>query len=66
MACELMKMMPLNELKNKIERLETEKVQLNDEIKELQLVAQRRTLALQEEINCLKGEAESLREMLEH
>ena len=24
MACELMKMMPLNELKNKIEKLETE------------------------------------------
>jgi uncharacterized protein (UPF0335 family) len=66
MAYELMKMMPLNELKNKIEKLETEKAHLNDEIKELQLAAQRRTLTLQEEINWLKGEAESLRELLEH
>jgi hypothetical protein len=66
MAYELMTMISLNELKNKIEKLETEKAQLNDEINELQLAAQRRTLTLQEEITCLKGEAESLRELLEN
>jgi uncharacterized protein (UPF0335 family) len=60
----LMKMMLLTELKEKIEQLETERTHLANEIKKLQIEADKKALDLQKEIGCLKEEADSLRELL--
>lgn len=60
----LIKMMTINELMNKIEKLQTEKTQLNNEIKRLKLEADGKTLMLKNEINTLREEAESLRELI--
>ena len=60
----LIKMMTINELMNKIEKLQTEKTQLNNEIKRLKLEADGKTLMLKKEISTLREEAESLRELI--
>lgn len=60
----LIKMMTINELMNKIEKLQAEKTQLNNEIKRLKLEADGKTLMLKNEINTLREEAESLRELM--
>lgn len=60
----LIKMMTINELMNKIEKLQSEKTQLNNEIKRLKLEADGKTLMLKNEINKLREEAESLRELM--
>ena len=57
-------MMTINELMNKIEKLQAEKTQLNNEIKRLKLEADGKTLMLKNEINTLREEAESLRELM--
>ncbi len=59
-----MKMMPINELKKKIEKLETERTCLADEIKKLMLEADGKALRLEKEIGCLKEEVDSLRELV--
>jgi len=57
-------MLPVDELKKKIEKLETERIQLNDEIKKLKLEADGKALKLEKEIGGLKEEADSLRELI--
>ena len=58
-------MTPLYELKKKIEKLQTEKTQLYEEIKRLKLEADGKALTLENEIDSLRQEAESLRELIE-
>jgi len=55
----LMKMLPINELKKKIKKLQTERTQLNDEIKKLKLEADGKALKLEKEIGSLREETKS-------
>ena len=57
-------MMPVKNLIEKIEKLQTERTQLNDEIKRLKLEADGKTLMLEKEISTLKEETKSLRELI--
>lgn len=60
----LITMMPVNKLLEKIEKLQTERTQLDNEIKRLKLEADGKTLMLEKEISTLKEEAQSLRELI--
>jgi uncharacterized small protein (DUF1192 family) len=62
----MIKMLPLDELKKKIEKLQTERAILNDEIDRLKLEADEKSLQLQQEIGSLKDEANSLKEILKN
>ncbi|MCW4015364.1 MAG: hypothetical protein NWF06_03260 [Candidatus Bathyarchaeota archaeon] len=57
-------MLPVNELKKKIEKLQTERKQLNNEIKKLKQEANGRAIKLEKEIGSLKQETQSLRELI--
>lgn len=57
-------MMSIHELKKKIEHLETERTHITDEIKKLQIEADKKAVNLQKEIGCLKEEADSLRQLI--
>jgi len=61
---ELMKILPLNELKKKIKQLQTEKTHLTEEINKLRLEANGKALRLEKETGSLREEAESLRELI--
>ena len=58
-------MMPLKEMRNKIERLEQEKKELIAEIKGLRQTAEGKAIALECEVSVLREEAEALKKMLE-
>ena len=58
-------MMPLKEMRNKIERLEQEKKELIAEIKGLRQTAEGKAIALECEVSVLRDEAEALKKMLE-
>ena len=57
-------MQSLNDLREKIQKLETERSQLKTEIENLQKAAEIRAAALEEEIEELRDEAKTLRELL--
>ena len=59
-----MKMLPVNKMKQKIEKLETERDNLKDEIKKLRLEADGKALMLEREVEDLAEEAESLRQLI--
>jgi uncharacterized membrane protein len=54
----------LNDLREKIHTLETEKSQLKDEIENLRKAAETKAASLKEDIDQLREEAKSLRELL--
>jgi uncharacterized protein (UPF0335 family) len=58
-------MLPLKELREKIEMLEDEKAQLLEDVKALRNEAEGKAIALECEVAVLREEAESLRKMLE-
>ena len=57
-------MLTLKKLREKIEMLEDEKVQLLEDLKELRNAAEGKAIALECEVAVLREEAESLRKML--
>ena len=58
-------MLTLRELREKIETLEDEKVQLLEDVKELRSEAEGKAIALECEVAVLREEAESLKKMLQ-
>ena len=58
-------MLSLNEMREKIEKLEQEKKELAEEIKVLRQTAEGKAIALECEVKMLREEADSLRKMLE-
>ena len=60
----LIMMMTVNQLIEKIEKLQTERAQLRNEIKRLKLEANGKTLMLEKEISTLREETESLKELI--
>ncbi|MFC1486493.1 hypothetical protein ACFLRN_02235 [Thermoproteota archaeon] len=56
--------MTLKKLREKIEMLEDEKVQLLEDLKELRNAAEGKAIALECEVAVLREEAESLKKML--
>jgi len=57
-------MLTLKKLREKIEMLEDEKVQLLEDLKELRNAAEGKAIALECEVAVLREEAESLKKML--
>ena len=60
----LIKILPIKELKKKIKKLQTERTQLNDEIKKLKLEADGKALKQEKEVGSLREETESLRDLI--
>ena len=58
-------MLALNEMRDKIERLELEKKELIEEIKCLRQSAEGKAISLECEVSVLREEAEALKKMLE-
>ena len=58
-------MLPLKELREKIELLEDEKAQLLEDVKALRNEAEGKAIALECEVAVLREEAESLKKMLD-
>jgi uncharacterized protein (UPF0335 family) len=58
-------MKSLKEMREKIERLETEKKELAEEVKLLRQTAEGKAIALECEVSVLREEAEALKKMLE-
>ncbi len=58
-------MLALNEMRDKIERLEQEKKELVEEIKVLRQSAEGKAISLECEVSVLREEAEALKKMLE-
>ena len=59
-------MVTLKNLREKIERLESEKTELLAEVKRLRKEAEGKAVALECEVAVLREEAESLKEMLDN
>ena len=57
-------MTSLNELKAKIEKLQAERTELIDELKNLKQLANEKTQKLEQEITNLREDAEHIREIL--
>ena len=57
-------MLPVNKLKQKIGKLETERDNLKDESKKLKLEADGKALMLEREVEDLAEEAEALRQLI--
>ncbi len=58
-------MLSLKEMRDKIERLEQEKKELAEEVKQLRQTAEGKAIALECEVSVLHEEAEALKKMLE-
>ena len=58
-------MVTLKNLREKIEKLESEKTKLLEEVKELRREAEGKAVALECEVAVLREEAESLKKMLD-
>jgi len=58
-------MIALDEMREKIQRLETEKAELAKEIKLLRQTAEGKAIALECEVAVLREEADALKKMLE-
>jgi hypothetical protein len=59
-------MMPLDELKKKTEKLQTERAELNDLIDRLNIEADEKSLKVQQEIQSLLNDANSLKVILKN